>query len=131
MEQNEQEKITLPLSMMPLAEVVGFDAAVVIMDNFGGLSSFYIPRVAVETHKMAQLIGMENYKKLCKEFGGERIFIPRGAFRRLKKSLIIEANKNISQRKLCLMLGVTDRYIRKVKTELEEDKKQGELFAKP
>ena len=30
MEQNEQEKITLPLSMMPLAEVVGFDAAVVI-----------------------------------------------------------------------------------------------------
>ena len=30
MEQNEHEKITLPLSMMPLAEVVGFDAAVVI-----------------------------------------------------------------------------------------------------
>ncbi len=46
----------------------------------------------------------------------------------VEKSLIIEADKNISQRKLCLMLGVTDRYIRKVKTELEADKKQGELF---
>lgn len=128
MEEENKEKITLPLSMLSIAECVGFDAAIVIMDNFGGLSSFYIPRVAVETHKMAALIGFENYKKLCKEFGGERIFIPRGAFRRLKKSLIIEADKSISQRKLCLMLGVTDRYIRKVKTELEADKKQGELF---
>ena len=69
MEQNEQEKITLPLSMMPLAEVVGFDAAVVIMDNFGGLSRVYIPPVALEKHKLAQMIGMENYTKLCRKFG--------------------------------------------------------------
>lgn len=130
MEQNEQEKITLPLSMMPLAEVVGFEAAIVIMDNFGGLSRFYIPRVALEKHKLAQLIGMENYTKLCRKFGGTFIYIPRGAFRRLKKSLIMEADKDVSNRKLCLVLGVTERYVLKVKSELKVDKQQGELFDK-
>ncbi len=120
--------ITLPTSMLEIAETVGFDAAVVLMDNFGGIGSFYIPRVALERHKIARLIGFENYKKLCKNFGGQRLFIPRGAYRRLKKSLIIEADGNISNRQLCRILGVTERYVLKVKAELKEDKKQGELF---
>ena len=53
--------------MFEIAETVGFDAAVVLMDNFGGIGSFYIPRVALERHKIARLIGFENYKKrdLC------------------------------------------------------------------
>ena len=113
--------ITLPMSMLEIAETIGFDSAVVLMDNFGGI-------VALEKHKIARLIGLENYKKLCKNFGGQRLFIPRGAYRRLKKSLIIEADGNISNRQLCRILGVTERYVLKVKAELKEDKKQGELF---
>ena len=116
------------MSMLEIAETIGFDAAVVLMDNFGGIGSFYIPRVALERHKIARLIGFENYKKLCKNFGGQRLFIPRGAYRRLKKSLIIEADRNISNRQLCRILGVTERYVLKVKAELKDDKKQGELF---
>lgn len=123
----KKDGITLPLSMLEIAETVGFDAAIVIMDNFGGLDSVYIPRMAREDHKMAQLIGFENYKKICKEFGGQRIFIPRGAFRRLKKSLILEADGKISKRKLCKILGVSQRYVRKIKNEIADDK-QGCLF---
>lgn len=117
----------MPLSMLEIAETVGFEAAIVIMDNFGGLDSIYIPRVAREDHKMPKLIGFENYKKICKEFGGQRIFIPRGAFRRLKKSLILEADDKISKRKLCKILGVSQRYVRKIKNEIADDK-QGNLF---
>lgn len=79
MEEENQEKITLPLSMLAIAECVGFDAAIVIMDNFGGLSSFYIPRVAVETHKMAALkitkscvksLAAKGFLFLAARFGG-------------------------------------------------------------
>lgn len=83
------------MSMLEIAETIGFDAAVVLMDNFGGIGSFYIPR---------------------------------GAYRRLKKSLIIEADGNISNRQLCRILGVTERYVLKVKAELKENEQQGVLF---
>lgn len=113
--------------MLEIAETIGFDAAVVLMDNFGGIGSFYIPRVALERHKIAHLIGFENYKN-CAKTSAASVCLFRAGVPAFKKSLIIEADGNISNRQLCRILGVTERYVLKVKAELKEDKKQGELF---
>lgn len=115
-----------PVGLRRLAEVIGPAAAVRLADAFGGAEKIYIPKKARIDHEFTAVIGLDRLEALCAEFGGQRIDIPRGAFKDLKKTQIMDAEG--SNREVALRLGVTQRYVRQVRVEVRDDD-QPDLFS--
>lgn len=125
MSQSSDQTHTWPVGLRRLAEVIGPAAAVRLADEFGGAEKVYIPKRARIDHDFTAVIGLDRMEALCAEFGGHRIDIPRGAFKDLKKTQIMDAEG--SNREVALRLGVTQRYVRRVRVEVRDDD-QPDLF---
>lgn len=117
---------TWPVGLRRLAEVIGPAAAVRLADEFGGAEKVYIPKKARIDHDFTAIIGLDRMEALCAEFGGELIEIPRGVFRDLKKTQIMDADG--SNREVALRLKVTQRYVRRVRSEVRSAD-QPDLFS--
>jgi hypothetical protein len=116
---------TWPIGLRRLAEVIGAAAAVRLADAFGGKENIRIPNVARVEHPFTAIIGLDLMEKLCSEFHGERIEIPRGVFKDLKKAQILGStgtNWEVASR-----VGCTQRYVRWVRNSVE-DTSQIDLF---
>lgn len=122
---NDNECV-LPVSMQEIAELIGVKNAIALMDNIGGLEKYYIPKNPKIEHELAKIIGLDNLVKLSEQFGGDEISFPKGSFRDLKKSRIFDAKG--SARAIAKRLGVTQRYVRKVRN-LNANDNQGDLFS--
>lgn len=121
------EKEILPISMFDIAEIIGHDNAVKLMDSVGGYDSFYIPKNPKQGQELAKIIDWPSYHALCRAIGGNWVHIPRGTFRRLKKSLILGADSKISSRRLSRILDVSQRYVRQIRNQVKDDS-QLDLF---
>lgn len=116
---------TWPVGLRRLAEVIGPAAAVRLADTFGGIERVYIPKTVKIDHDFVGIIGLDLMEDLCGEFGGEHIDIPRGVFKDLKKTQILDASG--SHREVALRLGVSQRYVRQVRSFVR-DERQTDLF---
>jgi len=116
-----------PVGLRRLAIVIGPAAAVKLAEVLGGTENIYIPKTARIDHLLTSVIGLDRLEDLCSAFGGERIEIPRGTFKDLKKAQIIDAEG--SNRDVALRLRVTQRYVRRVRSELR-NQYQPDLFKK-
>ena len=115
-----------PVGLRRLAEVIGPAAAVRLAEAFGGTEDIYIPIMANPSHSFTDIIGLDRLEALCAEFGGRKIEIPRGTFRDLKKTRIMDADG--TNRTVALTLGCSQRYVRKVRSEVRQQT-QPDLFS--
>lgn len=113
-----EETRSWPVGLRRLADVIGPAAAVRLADAFGGIEKVYIPKTANADHLFTDAIGLDRLERLCAEFGGQQIDIPRGTFRDLKKAAIIDAAG--SNRDVALRLRCTQRYVRIVRADLRD-----------
>lgn len=121
---------TWPDSLVQLAEVVGSEAALKLIDHFGGTRAHYIARDVKPNHPWAQLMGIEAYTALVKAFGGTQIDLPRFHFRELKKRTIIDLweNTDLSKRQIALRVRATEGYVQSVCNQLTSEPRQLDLF---
>ncbi len=117
---------TWPVGLRRLAEVIGPAAAVRLAEAFGGTEGNYIPMTAKIDHPFVAVIGLDRMEKLCEAFGGRDLDIPKGVFRDLKKSRILDARG--SSREVALRVGATQRYVRRVRNNAAGDDGQPGLF---
>ena len=117
---------TWPIGLRRLAEVIGPAAAVRLANVLGGVENVYIPKKARIDHEITAIIGLDRMEDLCAEFGGSQIEIPRGVFRDLKKTRIMDATG--SNRDVALRLGCTQRYVREIRSQVRDDN-QFNLFS--
>lgn len=68
----------LPQSLREIAEAIGDGIAQKLMKEFAGIRAF-IPKRLAPGHRLIRLLGEEDAKRLSHHFGGETLFIPRGA----------------------------------------------------
>lgn len=68
----------LPESLREIAEAFGYDVAEIIRSNFAGIRLF-VPKRLSDGHRLIGLLGEEMARRLSHHFGGETLFIPRGA----------------------------------------------------
>ena len=115
-----------PIGLRRLAEVIGPAAAVRLAEALGGAENVYIPKKARIDHPITAIIGLDRMEALCAEIGGSPIDIPRGTFRDLKKIKIMDASG--SHRAVALRLRVTQRYVRRVRSQFRHHK-QFDLFS--
>lgn len=127
---NDIDTSTWPDSLVRLAEVVGSEAALKLIDHFGGTRAHYIAREVKPNHPWAQLMGIEAYDALVKEFGGQQIDLPRFHFRQLKKQTIIDLweNTSLSKRQIALKVRATEGYVHTVTNQLTGRPRQMDLF---
>lgn len=110
-----EHRDTWPEILRRFAELIGDTATMAIARHSGGVERFHIPKHARPGHPWAELIGLEEFEKLCRAFGGEKLDIPRGHFIRLRKREIIELHeRGLSHRQIALRTESTQRYVRSV-----------------
>lgn len=104
-----------PDSLIALADAVGAAAALMLCEHHGGTRAWYVARKPKASHPWAQLIGFEAYSALCRKCGGQKIDIPRFAFRTLKKQAILElAASNLPKRQIARQVRCTEGYVQTV-----------------
>lgn len=68
----------LPDSLAEIADVVGLEGALKLVEQCGG-TRIFIPRKVGVQHQLANLLGFEQARRMSQHFGGETISIVRAA----------------------------------------------------
>lgn len=122
----DAEKINvdlLPKSLRDLAAVIGIGAALKVAAEYPGLC-LYIPARAQPTHKLVPLIGLEKLAELCAVYRGEEIEVPKldKALMQIRHQLLRDMQaRQCSNREIARALNYTERRVRQLKSELEQD----------
>lgn len=105
----------LPDSIADLADIVGFDGALVIVDHWGGLEKLWVPSNMTPDHQIAQAIGLDKATALAHHYRGDYLGpIPRcqAAIRAARNAQILALTAHgHSAAKLARRFGLTTRQI--------------------
>lgn len=110
----------LPAFAARVSEVIGQRLALALMAHIhgtGGTGWIRVPRRAKPGHKLVEIIGHAAAEKLCGEFGGRVIRLPRcDAIHRTKRNAEIRrmADEGVPVREIAQAFALTDRHVRNV-----------------
>lgn len=118
----------LPPILQDLVELIGLHATMQLVHAYGGVR-LYVPKLALESdHTLIRLIGNDAAKKLQAMYGGEPHFdIPKAerALRAVRDADIRNRRLHTSVRQLALEYHLTERQIRTICGEMEDDRQVG------
>lgn len=121
----------LPPILQDFVDLVGLHATMRLVEAYGGVR-LYVPKGELaEDHYLVRLIGREAAEKLQAMYGGEPHFdIPKAerAMRAVRDARIRARRADTPVRALALEHRLTERQIRTICGELEEDDDQAALF---
>lgn len=106
---------SLPASLQDIAEIVGFRAALKIVEQWGGIRLWVPDRVTAE-HPLARVIGLAAARKLCASWcRSTEIPIPRAARRLIalrNARICADFAAGVSAPRLARREGLTERMVR-------------------
>ena len=120
----------IPPQLQKIADDCGQQTALVLLLNYPGVH-IHIPTIAIAEHKLAELLGMEDYTQLCRLYGGGNISVPRAAkaYRSLRNQGILrDFSKGSSQSAIALKVGLTERQVNAICNTVAIDR-QLDIFA--
>lgn len=105
-----------------VAAVIGFSATLRLAAWFGDRGNVYIPERVTKEQVLARLIGLSASQKLCDEWGGEHLALPRlRAYEEDLRRRIIGRmlEHRFSTREVAMYMRMSERRIQQVARELE------------
>ena len=105
----------LPQSLVEMAEIIGLEAVLTLVELRGGIT-LCVPVRAREDHWLVPHIGIDALRHLTEHYGGEEIEIPRCAAAvraEMDAELLAKWRAGISQSRLARMYRITERAVRK------------------
>jgi len=107
-------KIGLPLSMVELAETLGLQIALSLIQNFGGQDIKWPVRPRPD-HPVIKALGERDGLAVCEYLGGSPLYIPHGRPGRVSAARIaaLEA-AGLDRAGIARALGVSARHVRRV-----------------
>lgn len=101
---------------------IGYHATANLCGWFGG-KIIWIPREASPGHTIAKVIGMNAFERLAKDFGDQRLFVPKDAHqslvrRRRQVHDLVRQGKTSSE--IGATLGITRNQAHNIRRELED-----------
>lgn len=108
-----------------IAAVIGFSATIKLAAWFGdGVQTLYVPVRVQGGQLLPKIIGEGAAKLLTAEFGGKHLSIP-GIFHyeieARKRAIFRLAPKGVSHREIAALIGITERRVQQIATELISD----------
>ncbi|PWG62838.1 hypothetical protein [Sediminicurvatus halobius] len=135
---SDAERQDLPERILEIAEVIGLDGAMRLVDHWGGLR-LYIPEPDHITgaHPLARRLGLQRARALATTYEREKIDVPNckpALHRAWDARLLEEKHAGASARQLAIRHGVTERTVwlalaRARARAGSEDDSQADLFA--
>lgn len=121
--------MSLPSSLIDIAETLGLHVAVRLMEAFGG-QEMRFPKHPAPDHPVMKALGEEDGRALCMFIGGDLIYIPHGRVRRSARDDVraLEA-KGHSRAEIARLLGLSQRHVRRAANGPMRDSRQGDLFS--
>lgn len=133
----------LPKNLQTIIQLTDYRTAFILMEHFGGMDYKFPPLKSInESHKLAELLGFNNLKKLCQYWDGDTLYIPNaGRYENYLRSKRIEqdldeiGSTSTDQNKIAKKHGVSQRWVREInKRKLKPKKtdfmsKQLDMFA--
>ncbi|MEN2979971.1 hypothetical protein P7L78_09125 [Tistrella bauzanensis] len=105
---------SLPASLVDVAEALGVDVALALMDLYGG-QDIQIPRRPRADHPVIKALGAEVGYALCHYLGGGRIYVPHGRQRRsARRDVLTLQAAGRTRREIAILLGFSERHIRRM-----------------
>ncbi|MAZ33403.1 MAG: hypothetical protein CMO06_09690 [Thalassospira sp.] len=122
----------LPQTAAEISEIVGIDAALRLVDAWGGVR-IYVPRQIPDDHLLISTLGREEAELLAEHYGGETILIPRclAALRAVRNARICrERSEGHGIAVLALRYRLTERQVYAVlaASDAVADDRQQSLF---
>ena len=106
------------LTFDAVSNAVGADAAVALCGELGGMT-WYLPATADPAHPAAVSVGLEGMEALCEAFGPGQVTLPRLRWAGTRKPDIIHRlQQGGSCRDIAAELGVTERYVQRIRKDL-------------
>ena len=116
------------VSRPELVTVIGKDAADVLCRTYGGVP-VYVPQKVDPSGLLCRFIGVTAMKALCLEYGGLRITVPNGRKAEpFKGDIMRRLDEGRPHQAIALELGVTERYVRQLASNLNKGPRQLSLF---
>lgn len=108
----------LPPAMIPprlheIAEFCGQKTAWLLLQHFPGVH-LHVPKRPSPEHKLAEILGMLAFSKLCEQYGNELLTIPRAAaaIRAARNQRILaDFAAGKSQAAIAIQYGLTERQV--------------------
>ncbi len=103
----------LPESLTDMAAILGISGTLEIVKAYGG-TRLFVPKQMGVQHHLANLLGIEQARRLSSHFGGESLTIPRMAHAmrtRRNREIIRRYDAGDSTRVLAQAYHLTDRQI--------------------
>lgn len=121
--------MSLPSSLVDIAETLGLRVALRLMQSFGG-QEVRFPKRPGPDHPVIKALGEEDGIALCMFLSGEMIYIPHGKARRSAREDVraLEA-KGHTRAEIAKVLGISQRHVRRAANGAERDSRQGDLFS--
>ena len=114
----------MPESASELTKFIQINSVVKMINKFGGIR-LCIPKIAKPQHQLVELIGYEDFSKLCEIYSGEEIDIPKAVkLRQLirNKNILACRAKGMSLSKLARYFDLTERGVSKIIRRMEKIK---------
>lgn len=114
------------VSLTELADLIGTGLALELCARWGGVRH-YIPQHPQADHAFLAFLGPERFARLMREFGGQRIILPRGphATKRYLAEQLIAAG--CSNNVVAARCGCTLRYVEQVRSAMRGAAEASEL----
>ena len=119
----------IPLTVRTVADVIGMDAAVRLMQvaytppHSDGGSKLYVPAREIADHKLARVLEPHELKAITRAFGGELLSYPsaRGMKRRIAaerkaKAIRDDIASRLSTAEIATKYAVSAQYVRRIRT---------------
>lgn len=116
----------LPKSLHHLMTVISLKSLLILIKSQGGTRP-PIPSIASAEHWLADLIGMDDFKKLAELYGGDTLDVPRCVkLRTLARDVEIlhDSRARMSLKQLALKYEMTERGISKALRRIEPKERQ-------
>lgn len=112
----EPDESLLPGILQEIAELIGLPATLKLVSHYGGVR-LYVPKRLPADHILITIVGEAAALSLVERFGGlDHFDIPKAQAISvaLRNRKIREEYPSLSQRKLALKYGLTERQVRKI-----------------
>jgi hypothetical protein len=115
----------IPPRLQEISSYFGHQTAMVLLLHYSGVH-LHIPKKPNPLHKLAELLGMAEFSKLCTMFGDNSLQIPRAAnaIRALRNQAILkDFASGILQSDIARHYGITERQVNKICNTVAIDRK--------
>lgn len=118
----------LPNSLQDIAETLGLNVALKVIEHFGGQEIKFPVRVR-DDHEVCQALGKEDAAALCQFLGGSLIYVPHMRARRsIRLDVLALEDAGRERREIARILGVSQRHVRRM-ANIRPHRNQLDLFA--